>query len=379
MTYVLIYLLGSIFAFSKNMNRTAFFIFLLTILLLQAFRYGVGPDYFSYQSLYKFLSFTVPGLIGGSSDVANAAKGQEVLFQVVGFLSKSINLSFQQYVAIIGGISLYFVAKTCWKYSDNPVLSLVLYYSFFYFVWIFSGLRQGLALSIGTYYLLSCLENRQHIKFIVINTFLVLIHTSSIFLIIFYVIGNFRFSKTTMIILITISFFMQFAPGNIFQTLVEVVPFGSRVAFYTNIGGINPFDFKSLVRLFLLISFGFILPNEVFKNIDMNYKVLVLYISSFGVYYILRQSEILAQNTSIYGFVLLVVLIPNILGCFQMESNKRIFVIATLLFATFFLFKNLDSMKSYSGLQGDFLVTPYTHIFNKDSFVFVDMHSYHDK
>jgi len=154
-------IIGLAFSVIKGHNKNFFYTYLFLLLVLASFRYGVGPDFFAYEYLYALTNTPLLEQIG-------VASGQEFLFRLLGSTLNYINFSYQHYLAITALITLYFIGKICRKYSQYPILSLYLFYCCFYFVWVYSGIRQGLTLAIGVYYLLECLESRKHIKFVLI-------------------------------------------------------------------------------------------------------------------------------------------------------------------------------------------------------------------
>ena len=158
-------------------------------MLLAYFRYGVGPDYFAYEYLFYRLNESP------LKEVLYGLDQQEPLFRLLGSIMKFSGFSYQSYLIFIATINLVFIYKICKKYSVNPTLSLFLYFCFYYFVWTYSGLRQGMTMAIGAYYLLECINQESTLKFFMIVIILSFIHTSSLILIPLYVISKMNFSK----------------------------------------------------------------------------------------------------------------------------------------------------------------------------------------
>ena len=289
--------------------------------------------------------------------------GNEILFQVLATLAKTINLSFQSFLSALAIVSLFFVGRTCYKFSDFPILSLLLYYSAFYFVWTFSGVRQGLVTAIGVYYLLDCSLSRKNAKFFLITGVLMLIHASALILLIFYVISKIKISILFQYVLVFLCLISYPLLGDYFWDILQFMPFAARVEFYSAVPTHFFLDSKAIIRIVLLISFGFIFINKNFLHDEKNRKIHILYVSSFGMYFSLRHVEILAQNLSIYGFLMLILLLPNSLKSLKVKLNKNILLSVILVFSFAFLIKNLRSMADYSGMQYTSLLVPYTNVF----------------
>lgn len=362
MTYFALYFSG-FFAFTGKSKKFYFYAFLFVLTLLACFRYGVGPDYVAYQHLYTHLSDSILDF--------KIIDGQEILFQVLGTLAKTVNLSFEAFLAVLSIVSLYFVGKTCSKFSDFPLLSLILYYSAFYFVWIFSGVRQGLVLAVGIYYLLDCSLNKKNAKFFIITLFLMFIHASAFILLVFYAISKIRIPVPFQFVLVFLCFISFPLLKNYFWSMLQYIPLATRIEFYRLSTTHFFLDSKAIIRLVLLISFGLIFINKSFLRDEKNRKIHILYVSSFGMYFSLRHVEILAQNLSIYGFLMLVLLVPNSLKSLKIKSNKNILFAIIFLFSLGFLIKNLKMMVDYSGMQTTSFLVPYTNVFYPESVKFV--------
>ena len=352
MIYIAVLITGWAFSTLIPKSKIFFNSYLLLLLILACFRYGVGPDYFGYELLYL-----------------HDVKIAEPLFKLYGSALLYMNFSYQEYVAVTALITLYFIGKTCKNYSQYPVWSLYLYFCFFYFVWVFSGLRQGLTLAIGVYYLLECLESRKNTKFVLIVFVLSLIHASSVILLLFYIVGKLNVRREAILFSVLCGFLISLIPGSYLMSFFDLLPFGERIGFYyyAYVGedAIDYFDFKSIARLILLLLVGFVFSKIYDKSNQTERKIVEMYLISFTVYYALRFVEILASNASIYGFVLLVIVIPNIYSRLTNKLNARLFYIGSVVFSLAFFFKTLYSMDDMSKLTHSSLITPYTNVFNQ--------------
>jgi hypothetical protein len=366
MIYMMVLITG--FGFSTLIPRSNFFfyLYLFLLLMLASFRYGVGPDYFAYEFLYSLVSTSVLDQVG-------VVTGQEILFRLLGSIFNTIGLSYQQYLALSALVTLYYIGKICKKYSQYPVFSLYLFFCLFYFVWVFSGIRQGLTIAIGIYYLLECLQNRKHIKFVSIVFILSLIHAASLILLLFYIVAHLNLRRQILYLGIFFGFCISLIPAANMMDFFNHLPYGERIEFYFNTEDSESsrffIDFKSISRLILL------LVVVVFAKIydggsEIQRKIMDLYIISFGIYFALKFVEILAAQASIYGFVLIVLILPNIYGQLKVKFNSKVFLTFVSILSVSFYFKTLYSMEDMSYLTNSSLLTPYTNIFNKSEYYF---------
>ena len=152
--------------------------------------------------------------------------------------------------------------------------------------------------------------------------------------------------------------------------MLQFMPYAGRVEFYYSSQTHFFLDSKAIIRIVLLFLFGLIFINKSFLHDERNRKIHILYVSSFGMYFSLRHVEILAQNLSIYGFLMFVLLLPNALKSLKLKSNKNILFSVIFCLSFGFLIKNLNTMVNYSGMQTTSLLVPYTNVFYPQKFKF---------
>lgn len=365
--YALVFSLGAIFSFFKE-NKVFFVTLLIVLMLLGFFRFGVGPDYFSYQYLYQGLSSNP------YYELMQGTGNQEVLFRVIGSFLKSINFSYQMYLAVICFVNVYFIGRICSHFSKKATMSLFLYYSFFYFVWTFSGLRQGLVIAIGCYYYLKCYKENKHIYFIVLSLILSLIHASALILIFFYVLSQFSWTGKKLTILSFISVLISILPLGPLIALFSNVPLLDRIYYYlpTSYSFGENFDIQSLARIVFLI-FGLVCYDIYTRKNKINAFTMNFYILSLNLYFLMKTSELVAARLSIYGFFMVILILPNIYTMYKTRINRLIFQLILLVFCFLYFNKELNAMEELSDavlFENEFI--PYTHVFNKNQGYYFD-------
>ncbi|MBC7087117.1 MAG: EpsG family protein [Tissierellales bacterium] len=345
----------------------------ILLLLLSFFRYGVGADYFAYSYLYSRLNSSI------IKELVSGLDNQEVLFRLLGSSIKSLGTPYQLYLIILASINLYFIYKLCKKYSLNPRISILIYYSFYYFVWTFSGLRQGLTISIGLYYLLEALEKERINKLIIVTIILTFIHSSSIILLPMYLFLKKDHSKSIMILLLIFSIGFALLPLNIVINRFIGVPILNRVAPYlvSDARLINIFDFQTFGRLFFVGIILYYYDNNFSINSTRLFskKLNNMYLISIILYFFLKSSELTASRIAIYGSLIIIIQLSNFLYTYNNNKNRILYFIFLIFISFLYLNKELLAMKSSSGLITDFnIYVPYTNIFNKENFVFINQY-----
>lgn len=366
MLYITLFIgLAGAFYLQDKMKAARIYTIFLTI--LAAFRYGIGADYFAYEFLYKQLKpFVIPEILYGTQK-------QEVGFRALGSLIKTFGLSYQTYVAILAAITLCYIYRICVRYSKNPMLSMVIYYAFFYFVWVYSGLRQGLAMSVGAFYLLEALRDdaiEKRKEFYKASILLLTIHTSSIIFMVFYVLVRFiPWNRKWMMLAIASSILFAFIPlGNLVEMLSEKVPFLLRLSYYLD----DAFTLKELFSIQVLARLGLLsivlyYYNELSMISPMMKKIADVYLLSFVFYFLLQFSELTAARIAVYGRLMEIILFARILYLRRPKLEGAVFLLGLLLLTSFYFVKEVETMKEQSGLIIlDKEWVPYISVFTKE-------------
>ena len=371
--YYTVFIIGVILSIVNDKKKISFKIFGAILLVLAFLRYGVGSDYFSYNFLYNRLSESL--LLEFNYGLDN----QEILFRIFGSILKKIGFSYQQYLIIIAIINLNFIFKICKKYSKNPTLSLLIYFSFYYFVWTFSGLRQGIVLAIGMYYLLECLENNRTIKLLLISLLLSLVHASGIVLIFLYIGAKINFNKKKLMFLSFVGILFSIIPIDNILLKLTWIPYINRILPYidSNITILSILDFQSLGRVVFLVIALFYYDLYSRKN-DISKLIINIYILSIILYFCLKFSELTAARLSIYGMLLNIIILPNIFYIQKDKFNRFIYITFIGVFCIAYFNKELYTMEKQTGLvNSNKIIIPYTNIYNKEKYIFNKKHFYY--
>lgn len=358
--YYIIFLIGVVFIFLPKYHKISAFIFTVFLLVLALFRYGVGTDFYAYEYLYNSFNKTI------FYEIGNSEAREEILFRIISTIGNKFSISYIVSLSFYSIISLVCIYKAATKYSTNALLSIFTFYSFFYFVWIFSGIRQGIVISIATLIILFCYEKNKNKTLIVTIILLSMIHVSVLVVLVLYFVAKINWSKKLLFYLFIVSFFISLLPINIFDYASMLT---ERIASYKPNNKIINLDFQSIVRL-CLVSIVFLLYSKIIKINTTHHFIVKYYILGMCMYFLLKDIELVAARVSIYSRVLEIFIVPAIL---YITNKKNIYI--TLLIMIIFLFiyfnKELINMGQNISLDKQTWYVPYTNIFNKDNFYFV--------
>lgn len=359
--YYLIFLIGVFFIFFPKHHKIFASIFTIFLLVLAIGRYGVGTDFFAYKFLYNSYNKSV------LYEIFYSTGREEILYRVLSTIGNNLGISYICSLAFYSVISLVSISIAAKKFSKNALISMLTFYSFFYFVWIFSGIRQGIVISISIILILYCFDKERNKTLIIFTIILSMVHLSGLIIVFLYYIAKSKWSKKSLIYLFIISFIIGIIPLN-FLSNFNIL--SDRVSAYSSENNILKIDFQSIIRL-LLIIIVFAFYNKI-KNINSIHNfILKYYIIGICVYFLLKDVELVAARLSIYSRVLEIFIIPGILSVI---NKKYIYIsiltIVILLFAYFN--KELINMgRNIIPIDGNRSYVQYTNIFNKDNFYFL--------
>jgi len=248
---------------------------------------------------------------------------------------------------------------------------LVVYFSFYYLVWTFSGVRQGVALAVGIYYLLEAIKKSKLIKLLIITALLSLIHASAWFLLILYFVSKWRVNKKQLVLFTFFSVMVSFVPLGLLISKMTWLPFYYEFSTYINPRAtLNLLDFQSLGRIFFLIVAFFFYKHYVKESV-LSRKVMNVYIIALNLYFVFQFSELVASRLAIYGMYLNIIILANIMYLYRTTITKMLYLYCLIIFCFVYLFKNLGTMEQHFYENGEHnTITPYVNIYNKEEFGF---------
>lgn len=180
---LLIYI-GILYLFTgqiKNEERRRKIFFVLTclgVVLFQGFRsFTVGTDLASYIPSYPRV---------GSADFSNLTYlNYEPGYVVLNKILYRLGLDQREFLIAIAVIVQVPIFYTMYRYSEQPMLSILWYFAFGNFLMTFSGLRQSIAMAV-CFAGYGFIKNRKFMFYFLIILFAATFHTSALFCLFLY-------------------------------------------------------------------------------------------------------------------------------------------------------------------------------------------------
>lgn len=243
-------------------NKTCFLIGIITLFVFAVLRgVGVDRDYETYISIYEYLVNGEPYTI-------------EPTFILATYVSHYLTGSPVLIFFVFALVAVYYKSKFILTFSPYICLSLLVYYSNFYFVHELTQIRIGAASAIGFYAIKYLIENNRR-KFIILVLISSLFHFSMIVLLIALLFDkkkiNTNYIVTTYFLIIAgyVLIYLNISPLRVLQ-YIPISVLREKLAIYTyqtENGMIEPVNVTSIVQLIKLCVITFIFSNaSKFEN-----------------------------------------------------------------------------------------------------------------
>jgi len=209
--YLYIFLIFSFFSLSEvlgaNVNLLRIYrkISFLIIVIVAGFRYETGVDWAAYTSNFEL----TPSLdeVFHSNNFSKLFLTLDVGFSLLNSIVKMVGGGIQTVFFIVSLISTTLLMKNLKYYTRYVLTGILIYYSYFFFVFDMSGLRQGLALQI-LFFSYKFIINKDFKKFVWYVILAGLIHwTAFVFVLLYFIVQKDWRKLAPYIIIISLTFF----------------------------------------------------------------------------------------------------------------------------------------------------------------------------
>jgi transmembrane protein EpsG len=334
LTGLIIIALNVLFFHKTKYSFYGYFISFVVLYLLCVLRnISVGTDYQYYADMFKII---------GEHAVSHI-KSKELLWKKEygwyymnkGFYNYG---TFFLYVCCYYFILYFLVFRSILDKSSIPLLSILLYFFCGYYFASYNVMRQALVFSFFLY-AIRYIESREFIKYSLILAIASLIHLSGLFLIPFYFVRYFKWSKSFLIILLLASLFFGFS--NFFIRIVPYIHFErlknyimilhKEISFY----GYLLFAINTGLSIVFLVFTKDINSRE---SLYLKFVIFGLILSNLVMHFqwLFRFSEVFFTPIMIIGYT-------NVISKCTSRNNKLILTSVLLFYAITIFFLTLTS------------------------------------
>lgn len=293
---------------------------LLFLWFLTAFRSArIGNDTQNYLMFFDLFS--------GGIDRQNRI---EIGYQYLNFFISKITRDHHAFLIIISTIMYAGIGFYLYRYSVNPVVSLCLFFSFFFTVYA-SIIRQALAMLIALYGY-QCLKNGKRIPAALLFLTAMTFHATAI--VCFLLFFDFKFLQNKWIVIGFTLFCVLFALSGTLKTIVNAIGPKYRQYFdsqYANSGRLAiTYYMLCYLSFYLLVNKSIDAAHRPDRTVTANFALLLV-ITAFGY------AVNLFERASEYFMLVAVTELPNMLYRGKMKYHRLWILGICAVFLTMFI------------------------------------------
>lgn len=336
--YLFIFLVVAFLVSSFKKKFTPFFTIISFIILcfFSAFRgYSVGTDTSHYQMLFDYFD-----------DLSIQDVRGEYFFSFLFYLVKLFGGSYRVFLILTSFLfylPLYIAIR---RSSINPMLSVFLLYSLGFCFMFFNISRQLIAVSLSLFAFIACSKN--NLKWFLIIVFLcTIIHTSSVFVLLFWFINKLKIASDKYIAILFITFIIPFIFNfsYLIESILSYLPVVSKYVMYLDDEPSK--SVFSLNRLLLNVLFIYILSNT-----HINKLSFWLCASIWGIILLnLFPTNSIVSRVYYYFSVTQIFFFPEFFK--RNQQNKLIVMSYSFVIFVFYIFSNIGQFIPYVLSFGD--------------------------
>lgn len=238
-----------------------------------------------------------------------------------------ISLDFSFFCLISAIVSIIPVVIYIKMYSPIPALSIFLYIGFGFYTFVFSGIRQGLA--IGMCCLAAIFIHKKKFLYYCFFVFLaVMFHKSALIFIPAYWMSRLKLNRITVFIFVIVAFLTYGNRNTLFEILNENARASYRIIEDT--GGV-----RQLIFMILNVSLGSLFFMKEMKNDEIFKFSFFCIVVSICIMLVIRVNPAL-MRLYYYYYIFIIIYIPYIIKTTPEKSWMYLFLIAYIFVVIFF-------------------------------------------
>lgn len=245
-----------------------------------------------------------------------------------------ITLNKQFYLFAISVLSIVPIAMIVYKYSKNPFLSLLLFMSFGFYNFDFSGLRQAIAFAL-TFYSFRYIKQQKLLKYILIILCATLFHKSALIFFPAYFLKNIKITKAKIYFLVLVDVF-------IYLFKVQIFNFVNRF-FYDEYSLSVSDSYTWMIMCLFVLCFCFLFYKKVVKENNSVLFNLVIIGTTIMLLSPIASNILRVAN---YYFMFIILLVPEVIAHIRTGKN-RFYVGTIVVIFSILLYVYLLSVDSY--------------------------------
>lgn len=365
MIYLYIFIIISIIAWfeikgllPKN-KRFEYFV-LSIFVFIAGFRYETGVDWAGYSDYYDEIVALDEAF--NKDNFKNIFVTLDVGYALLNSIVKMFNGGIQTIFFVVSLLSSILLWKNLRRYTEYVITGMLIYYSFYFFIFDMSGLRQGLAIQI-IIFAFQYLEKRNFSKYLLYILLATSIHWSAFILILIYFINPYKkikfhsyiFFISLFVFILNIKFIETLIP-NLNSLIKGNVLLSYKLDAYTNNQNYAQERGWNLMTIFVLLRVTTIyFLCKIYGNIEDKKFIfffnlfIIQVIIYFGLYELIEISERLRFYFAFSEIILLLMILK--------QTNK--YYLKDILYVFIVVITFVNGMPYFLHFKGTIAYHPY--------------------
>lgn len=315
------------FRFQKILESICYWTIVFSVAIVSGIRFNIGWDYKAYYETIEFDLMTNIMLNGEYLNIA--------LIEISKYFDE-----FSIYFIFSSALIQLLIAFVIKKYSVNPWLGLLVFYSFpLFFLNSLSIIRFFIALAI-TFFAFSFLTNKKYTKYLIAVIIASLFHKSAIIAVIFIVVSRIKLTRIRIIICIL------FIPVLKAVVVFLVTKFYSGYAIYLEPVSAQQGS-KAIIVVFAIILFILIFKEKLEYDDEIIEIANKLFIFGGLWYLMFMEYGVLGHRLSLYGTIFMVLIIPKTLMLFKKQDRPILTIVCVFLFSLMYIYTLMIGSDAY--------------------------------
>lgn len=346
--------IGTIKEQKDEKNTQKWYIAVFFIMLIMAgLRYGQGTDYFTYENWYKYQV---------KDDV-------EIGYVLLTGIMYKIGMSFSTCMSVIVTLEMLLFYSFIKKYSPYKLASVLMLYPTIYLTYMFSLIRQSLALAFFCGIALPFLLEEKYIKYLCGVLLAASFHQTALIMLVLPTICKMKYKYISLLTIPASIAGMGFCLIDLRPLMISLL--GGRGAYYASTWGNVDVSVMGIAERTLMM-FVIWWASRPYLLEEENKVLNLCKIYTFG--YILSilsvRYQLISSRLGSYCKITELVLLPCLMKDMD-KKTRKIVLIFLILYSLIFLYKNIWSYI----IQGDYQNTnvwtyPWITLFTKELLVF---------
>lgn len=372
LTILAVLLLLTAWEWRRGTNKFVYLISLTGLFIFFSLRYGQGTDYLTYLSIYA----NVQPLSSFPSYAAFQYNKIEVGFFYLMSFFRMLNAHYVVFIACVTLFSLLMIDRFLRRFTSLPIFGLTCFFSVYSLVYMESGIRQLISLSIALGWVFPAWQQRRRISALAGIAVATLMHNSAIVMLLVLLLRKentlffIDWKKKTVAVVIAIGAALVFVFNFInLMPVISLLPARLEYTISSYYLENNHVSITALGNRTLFMAIVFFLALRAKNEMSLREKFLFnLYVLGFCLYVAFMSFDLIASRTNVYFRIVEIALIPALMVRNRdFVSRLRVAFPSMLLLISFLYVKDISAVMDYAEYYNSKpWEYPYITIFNSE-------------